>query len=117
MAITKTKKKWYSIVAPAFNNAVIGETLGYEPKNLENRKLDVNLMSITNDPKNQNTKIILKVNNVKDDNAIVDVIGYGLTLSYVRRLIRKDANKVVDSFVYETKDNVKVVVKPFCVLV
>ena len=115
MAIIKTKKKWYSIVSPMFNNAIIGETLGYEPKDLENRKLDINFMSITNDPKNQNTKILFRVNGVKDNNVIVDVMGCGLTLSYVKRLIRKDANKVVDSFNYITKDDVKVIVKPLLI--
>ncbi len=108
------KKKWYSIVSPMFKNAVIGETLGHD-QNLSNRKLDINLMSITNDPKSQNTKILFRINSVKDDKAIADVIGYGLTLSYVRRLIRNDANKIVDSFIYETKDNIKVVIKPFMI--
>src|SRR3989344_277413 len=98
----KTKKKWYSIVSPTLRNAVIGETLAYEDKSLENRRLDVNLMSITGEPKSQNVKVLLKVDEVKDNKAIASVIGYGLTLSYIKRLIRKDANKLVDSFGYIT---------------
>lgn len=111
----KTKKKWYSIVSPTLRNAVIGETLAYEDKSLENRRLDVNLMSITNEPKSQNVKVLLKVDEVKDNKAIASVIGYGLTLSYIKRLIRKEANKIVDSFGYTTKDNVNVVIKPFMI--
>jgi ribosomal protein S3AE len=115
MAVSKSKKKWYNVVAPIFRGAVIGETLGYDQNDLKNRNLDLNFMSITNDPKTQNIRVLFKINDVKDNNAIVEVIGYELTLSYVKRVIRKDANKIADSYEYKTKDNVKVVVKPLVI--
>jgi len=115
MAVGKTKKKWYSVVSPTFKNAIIGETLGSDEKDLVNRKLDVNYMSLTNDPKSQNVRMVFKIKDIKDNNVIADVVGYELTLSYVKRLIRKGSNKVVDSFIYDTKDNTKVIIKPLII--
>ena len=53
--IVKLKKKqWFPIIAPKqFDNAVIGETLVYEPSAMLGKTLSHSLMNLTNDTKRQ----------------------------------------------------------------
>ena len=112
MAI-KGKKKWVSIVSSDknFKDAVIGETLCNNVQELKGKKVEVNLMSLNNDPRSQSIKLIFKIHDIKDDEPVADVIGYELLQSYLKRISRKDVNKIDDSHKYKTKDNIDIVVK------
>src|SRR3989338_5688722 len=111
--IKKKKKIWVSILADKdFNNQEIGETLCEEPKQLIGRCIDVNLMTLTNDPKKQNVKLQFKVREIKGEKVEAEVIGYELNTSHVKRVIRRGSEKIDDSFLVETKDNVKYRIKP-----
>lgn len=110
----KGKKKWYLLMAPKeLNNQVFGETLAYSKEDLVGRKIKINLSNLMSDVKKQNTKLGLRVKEVKDDKALTEVIGYEMLNAYVKRLVRKDVNRIDDSFMGETKDKIKVRVKPF----
>jgi len=111
--VKRKKKIWVSILAPKqFNNIEIGETLCEEPKQLLGRNIDVNLMVLTNDPKKQNVKLKFKVKEVKGEKVEAEVIGYELNTSHVRRVVRRGSEKIDDSFLVETKDNIKYRIKP-----
>lgn len=115
MALEKTakKKKWISIVSPKeFNNQQIGETAVLEPKTLLNKKISVNLMSLSGDVKRQSVNVVFRIQDVKDSEALAEVVSYGLMQSYVRRVVRKGSSKLDDSFVCESKDNIKLRFKP-----
>ena len=111
--VKKKKKVWIPILAPKeFNHIEIGETLCEDPKQLIGRNIDVNLMTLTNDPKKQNIKIKFKVKEIKGEKVEAEVIGYELNTSNVKRIVRRGSEKIDDSFVVETKDNVKYRLKP-----
>ncbi|MEK6907311.1 MAG: hypothetical protein AABW45_02190 [Nanoarchaeota archaeon] len=110
--IIKKKKKWFGIIAgPEFKNAEIGETLSNEDAPLVGRTLEVNLANINQDPKSQNIKIKFKIKEVKGNEAYAEVISYAMLSTYVKRVIKPAKEKIDDSFVYTTKDNVKVKIK------
>lgn len=114
--LLKKKKRWFSIVAPKeFKEQFLGETSAFDESSLVGRKIGVNLMSLIGDPKKQNSKMVFKVTSVKDSKAHTEIIAYEMLQAFVRRLNRKEANKTEDSFICETKDNVKVVFKPVLV--
>lgn len=116
MAKAKDKKKkiWIKIIAPReFHNKPLGETLQREK--LSGRKLKVSLSNLIGDFKKQNTSIGFVVTEVKDNQAKTEVYKYIISPSHLKRLVRKSKNKIDDSFVVETKDKIKLRVKPFMV--
>mgnify|MGYP001577689272 CR=1 FL=1 len=113
----KKKKKWHSILAsPEFNNIKIGETLASESEGLVGRSITLNLMVLTNDPKKQSYNVVFRVTNLKGEEGISDLRKYYMNTSHTRRLVRKGIKKVEDSFLVQTKDDVKYQVKPLVIL-
>lgn len=106
-------KVWYEILASKhFNNAFIGETPSLDPNKLVGRHLEVNYSVITNDPKRQNIKLGFVIDNVTENKANTNLIGYQLTSSYIKRLAKRSADKLEDSFLFTAKDGVKIRIKP-----
>ncbi len=115
-AVRRKKKKWFGIVVPKeFENKVIGETYATEPNEMVGRALKVNLMNILTDYRRQGINIRFKVVSVNDDNAVCKTVGYELLKSHSRRAVRKGTDKMDDSFVAETKDGLKMRVKPMII--
>tara|TARA_Y100000034_G_C6833703_1_gene376558 strand:+ start:433 stop:996 length:564 start_codon:yes stop_codon:yes gene_type:complete len=111
--LKKKRKKWYPILAsPELRNAEIGETTTIDADSLIGRTITVNLMSLTNDFKNQNVKITFKINKIQDDRAFTEFKAYTLLQTAVRRLAQREKNKIEDSFNCTTKDQIKVKIKP-----
>ncbi len=112
----KKRKKWTSILASEeFNFAKIGESLAERPDDLIGRKLVVNLMTFMNDPKKQNISLEFKIVGVKDSSSVCDLIGYRVSKSYTKRVVRKSVDKMEDSFRVQSKDNISYLIKPFMV--
>jgi ribosomal protein S3AE len=106
------KKKWFTILASKeFKHQNIGETPCYTEQELVGRKLEINLMNLLNDSKKQNIRILFKIKEIKDGNANTDLIGYKILGSYIKRILRKNVKKVENSFITETKDKDKIVIK------
>ncbi len=112
-ALKKAKKKWVGIVASKeFNQTPIGETFVFEAEKAFGKVLEVNLMSLTHDPKKQNAKVFFRVHEVKNNQAFTSLMGYEVLSTQVRRMTKKAKGKIDDSFQVMTSDNVKVQVKP-----
>ena len=112
----KQKKIWFNIVTPKeMGNYTVGETPALEPQQLVGRNVRVNLMNILNDPKKQNIQITFNIKSVRDKNAITEITRYEVLPSFVKRMVRKGRNKVEDSFIAETKDRIKVRIKPIMI--
>jgi len=110
------KKQWYPILAPKqFENAVIGETLVYEPGQMLGKTLSHSLMNLTNDTRKQNTSIHFKITEVEGDKAKTSIIGYQIIPSSVKRFVRRNSEKMDMSFACETSDNVPLRVKPLVI--
>lgn len=114
--LKKRKKRWYGIVAPQeFNSKRIGETLAGEPNEMLGRSVKINLMNLIDDYKKQGINIHFKVEAVNDDNAVCKTIGYEMLKSHARRMVRKGADKMDDSFIAQAKDGGQFRVKPVVV--
>ena len=111
--VRKKKKKWIALVAPReFNNLEIGESLCSEPKELIGKVVAVNLSSLISDPRKQNIRIRFRVNDVKEEKATTEIIGYEILPAYIKRVVRRGRGKIEDSFICESKDKVRMRIKP-----
>lgn len=110
------RKRWYNIIAPKiFKEQVIGETPCENPNSLKNRTVKVSLMTLTGDPKKQSYFVTFEIQNVQGLNAYTVVKNYFMTTSSIKRTIKRQRNRIDDSFVAFTKDNVRVRIKPLFV--
>ena len=113
-ALRIKKKKWFPIVTTKdFNELVIGETLATEGKEVMGRHLEVNLMQLTNDLKKQNYYASFVVHDIKNDKAIAKAVGFYVSPSSIKRMVRRGKERVDDSNVFLTADKVKIRVKIF----
>lgn len=111
------KKKWYQIYAPdLFRGQVIGESLASDPNMLMGKRLSVNLMNLTDDPKKQNFRLVFKIVKIDGDKALTEIIAYEMLLTHVKRMMRKGVEKIEDSFVVQSKDNVNIRLKPLLLI-
>lgn len=110
------RKEWYPILAPKiFQNAVLGETPIYEPDKMVGKSMTKNLMELTNDVKRQNINVKFKVSSVQNGKAFTDIVGYYMVQSSIRRLIRKNIEKIIMSFPCKTLDNKNLLIKPLLI--
>ena len=112
--VKEVKKYWVGVYSThEFGNSEIGEIPYTEVKTLNGRILKLNLSLLTNDSRKQNAELAFKIINSDGKRANTELIGYKILNAYIKRVIRKGKEKADDSFVCETKDKVKVRIKPF----
>lgn len=112
-SLKKKKKHWFPILASLeFNNQEIGECYLDDASLLKGRKISVNLMNLTKDPKKQNNKIVFLVNEVKENKGLTQITAYETMPSHIKRVSKKAHSKVEDSFLIVTKDEKKIRIKP-----
>ena len=112
----RKKKRWHGIVSSQeFNHAPIGETLVEDPQTLLGRNITVSLMTLTNDHKKQNISVVFKISEIKEGVAQTTLVGYKISKSYVRRVVRKAVNKIDIAFTVQSKDNIAYTLKPLIV--
>ena len=110
------KKEWRPILAPKiFQSAVLGETHVYDPEQMIGKGVTANLMSLTSDVKRQNVNIHFEVFDVQDGKAITNVVGYYMVQSSIKRLIRRNIEKISMSFPCKTSDNKTIQLKPLLI--
>ena len=111
--IQKRKKRWISVNASKeFNSVPLGETMAFDPASIVGRTMQINLMTLMNDPKKQSIAISFKISSVQENQAVAETIRYEVLPTHIKRMTRKDREKIEDSFICETKDNMRVRVKP-----
>ena len=111
--VSVVKKRWYSVQAPAlFNEIVFAETPAAEPELLIGRGIKVNLGSVLKMTKKQNIEARFKITEVKGNMCSTTLVSLEILPMHVKRLVKRAKMRVDDSFVVETKDNVKVRIKP-----
>lgn len=110
------KKKWLTLIAPKlFNEQPLGETPTYENDEVLGKHLIFNLMNLARDAKKQGINLRFRVKEIKGEKAYTELIGYEILPSSIRRLVRREKDKVDDSFIVSTKDNFRVVIKPLLI--
>ena len=113
----KVKKKlWYKVIAPKiFAQKEIGESYLFDPEKAVGRKLKVNLKDLTGNVKAQNVYIGFQITNVNGNTLNTSITSYELTPSYVKRVVRKNTNKIDDYCILTTKGGKKIIVKSLMV--
>lgn len=112
VVVKKKKKNWYTLYAPeSLNNAFLGETTVYAPEAMIGKTVSMNLAMITGDMKKQNVITTFRVTEVKEGKGLTELVGYSLSLAYIKRLVRRKRDKIDDSFLAKTKDSKIVRVK------
>jgi len=107
------KKKWVTIVAPKFlQEQPLGETYIVDKKVALGKKITVNLMTILKDMKKQGISVTFAITGQKEEKVETEIIGFKFLNSAVKRMIRRNRNKIDDSFLAETRDGKKLRIKP-----
>jgi ribosomal protein S3AE len=112
----KGKKKWVPIIAPKiFNEKELGESHLFETEEAVGRFVKVNLMTITNDIKHQNSNVKFQITESRDGRLFSKIVDYEVVPAAVKRLVRRRNDKIDDSFLAKTADGVVVRVKPLII--
>ena len=109
----KKAKEWYTVLAPQmFGKAKVAETIADEPEKTIGRNVEVSLQDLTNDFSKSHIKLTFKVVETKGHEAHTIFMGHSLTADYVKRMSRRHRAKVDAVFKVETKDGVRMRLKP-----
>ncbi len=112
----KGKKKWFAIQAPKmFREIILGETTAYEPESIIGRTLTVNLFRLTNDLKKQNKAVTFRIKSVNGSTAVTEISGFKILPMHIKRYVRKDKDRIDDSFKIITKDKTNIMIKPLLI--
>src|SRR3989338_5696337 len=95
----------------------MGESFLASPESALGRVLRINLRELTGNVKDQNAFFEFIISKTQASNLHTVVRGYLLTPTYIKRMVRKDCNRLDDSFVTSLKDGRKIVVKTFALTI
>ncbi len=108
-------KEWFNIEAPVYlNRAIVGNTMAGDPSLLLGRNVETTVGELTNDMTKNNTKVILRINNVVGDIATTDLVGHELTTDYVRSIVKRQTSRIDANIEVKTRDGYVIRVKPTC---
>ena len=78
------------------------------------RNVETTVGELTNDMTKNNTKVILRINNVVGDTATTDLMGHELTTDYIRSIVKRQTSRIDANIEVKTKDGYVIRVKPTC---
>ena len=108
-------KEWFNIEAPVYlNRIIVGNTMAGDPSLLLGRNVETTVGELTNNMTKNNTKVILRINNVVGDIATTDLVGHELTTDYVRSIVKRQTSRIDANIEVKTKDGYVIRVKPTC---
>jgi len=108
-------KEWFNIEAPAYlNRAIVGNTMAGDPSLLLGRNVETTVGELTNDMTKNNTKVILRINNVVGETATTDLVGHELTTDYIRSIVKRQTSRIDANIEVRTRDGYVIRVKPTC---
>jgi ribosomal protein S3AE len=107
------KKRWYRILAPkALNEVEVGETPTLQDQKLIGRTITASLSMVIRDMRKQNINVTFEINKIVGDNALTRIKKYEIIPTAVKRMVRRKRDRIDDSFVCMTSDNLPVRIKP-----
>ncbi|MCX6708090.1 MAG: hypothetical protein NTW67_00370 [Candidatus Woesearchaeota archaeon] len=105
VSVIVKKKRWIRILAPKlFNEQPIGESYVEEPQQLVGRNVTISLMILTNDPQKQAVNVSFKIIGSKNDTMLTELIGYKMLPAAAKKMMRRQREKIDDSFIVESSD-------------
>ncbi|MBW2971440.1 hypothetical protein KY359_00240 [Candidatus Woesearchaeota archaeon] len=110
------KKRYFSVLAPkVFQERELGHSMAYEPSELKGRTIAYNLMMITGNVKKQDINVSFKVTEVKGDTAFTMVDKYEVSAAAIKRKVRRQRDRLDESFQCVTRDNKILRLKPLAI--
>jgi ribosomal protein S3AE len=115
--VKKAKRKFpVTIKAPdSFKSVDLGKSQVTDLNSLIGKSIKINLMYVTKSIKNQNVRLVFKVNAVNSGVANTEIVSYSQIPYYLNRFVKAGSDLIEDSFVCESKDGRKLRVKPFVI--
>ncbi len=109
----KVKKKlWYSILAPkVFSEKEVGESYLASAESALGRVVKINLRDLTGNVKDQSAYLSFKIEKVQGTQLHTSLMGYELMPSHVKRMVRKNVDRLDDYYELVTKDGDQFVLK------
>jgi small subunit ribosomal protein S3Ae len=106
------KKTWFKILAPkVFGEKEVGEIYLNSLEPALGRSMKVNLRDLTGNVRDQNIYIAFRLEKSDGSTLKTSLIGYELTAASVKRMVKKNCNRIDDYFVLKTKDGKEAVFK------
>ncbi len=116
--VKEKKKLWYRIISPKiFGRKEIGESYLASPETAIGRKLQLNLRDLTGNVRDQNVYVGFLINQVQGNQLYTSTVGYKLATAYVKRAVRKNTNRLDDTFRLKTSDGSRVVLKSLLITI
>lgn len=110
--VKTVKKSWFKIIAPQlFGAGELGETYLSSAESALGRTLRHNLKELTGNVKDQNAYLLFKIDKVQGTTLHTVPLGYELTASSVKRMVKKNTTRLDDCFTSVSKDGKKVAIK------
>ncbi len=120
MAIGKLrgKKKWFTVLAPEiFRSKELVDITAYEPKDLIGRPVEVVMSQLTERPKDQYKKLILRITDTRGEKAITEPWRFYIVESFMQRSARKYKERLYFVPTLQSKDKKNVKIKLFVLAV
>ena len=106
------KKSWCRIIAPkVFGDKDMGEMYVASAEKALGRVLHYNLKELTGNVRDQNAYLTFSITHKSGDALQTALTGYELTTGSVKRMVRKNTNRLDDYIIVKTKSGQKVVIK------
>ncbi len=110
------KKKWFTLVAPkSFDKKPLGETPAEKSKILIGRIVKKTVDELTGQRKQRHITANFKVTEIRELNALTEIVGFEINNSYLRRMIRRRISKIETVVTGTTKDGKTLRVKAVAV--
>ena len=111
--IKKKRKKWFEIYSSReFKGVEIGEIPATAPEDLIGKTINVPLSNLSKEGRRQTAQVMFEVVSIKDNKPQTEVKKIEISPSSVKRVARRGKDKVDDSFMLKTKDNINLRIKP-----
>jgi len=110
------KKKWFTLIAPkAFEKKPLGETPAEKSKTLIGRTVKKTVDEFTGQRKQRHITASFRIKEIRELNALTEIIGFEINHSYLRRMIRRRVSKIETVVTGTTKDSKTLRVKAVAV--
>lgn len=109
----KVKKKvWHRIISPKlFGEREMGEMYITSSEEALGRTMKVNLRDLTGNMRDQHAYVNFRIIRGQGTQLYTEAIGYELTAAFVKRMVRKNIDRMDDYFTFKSNEGQVVIVK------
>ena len=106
------KRAWFKIIGPSlFHHQELGESFLSSGSQGIGRTVGVNLKELTGNVKDQNASVSFRITTLDKGTLQTIPIGYRLSPAFIRRVVKKNVNRIDGYVTGSTQDHQKVIIK------